>query len=376
MNNLFSGQPLTVHQFHFRASAGEAVTQQMLFLKEAFADIGIGGKIFAVERKNLTQGKVEKWSLDSAWDCDLLLVHHSQGNPSLSSIQSLEVPQALVYHSLPPETFYSHDLELKSNIVLGRRQLSIFRKTAIQAFGVSALTVMELEQAGFKNPRLLPLLNLDASVAEESLSDGNEPKNLLFVGKLAPHKHQALLIQTFYHLKPSLPDHSKLFLVGTGDPLYTKYLRLLIRQLGLSQSVILTGKVTETDLNSYYSLADAFVGLSAHEGFCIPLVEAMKFGVPVFYRPLSGAKDTMAGAGIELLSENPIEIAAVIKTFLSSQPSLKAVLKQQKKRLHTLSLVQNKLVAQKEILELCSHLRPGRTVTTESIPNHAIQPTF
>lgn len=372
MTNRFLGQPLTVHQFNFRASAGEAVTQQMLFLKEALAEVGIGGKIFAVERKNLPQGKVEKWSLDSAWDCDLLLIHHSQGNPALKSVQSLEVKKALVYHALPPETFYAHDLEFKSNLALGKKQLSIFKNQQMSAFGVSAFTLKELEQRGFKSPRLLPLLHLDAPIqSDPEISDADEPKNLLFVGKIAPHKHQALLIQTFYHLRSALPEHSKLYLVGTGDPLYTKYLRLLIRQLGLSPWVVLTGKVTETDLKHYYSLADAFIGLSAHEGFGIPLVEAMKYGVPVFYRPLSGAKDTMAGSGVEILSDNPLEIAAVVKTVLSSQTSLKAVLKQQNKRLEALSLIHNKTVAQREIRNLFADIRPLAGKSTSLKPSHA-----
>jgi glycosyltransferase involved in cell wall biosynthesis len=345
---------ISIHQFHYRASAGEAVTQHMLFIREALAEAGIGGKIFSVQRKNLPQGKVQAWSLDSAWDCDLLLIHHSQYNPELKKLLSIEVPKAVIYHSQPPASFFFHDPDAKNNFEKGRNQLAVIKRKGLAALGVSEFAVSELVGMGFKNTGVIPLMHLESQPVLTGSLEKNEPKHLLFVGKLAPHKKQSLLIETFYHLRKELPPHSQLHLVGTGDPLYTKYLRLLIKQLGLSQSVILTGKLTDSNLSEYYTLADAFICMSEYEGFCIPVVEAMRAQVPVFYRSLTGIKETMGGAGVELLTNDPIQNALILKQFLNSPNALKAVLAKQQMRLKSLSSFQNRKTIQEQILKLCN----------------------
>lgn len=352
--SVLRSQPLTIHQFHYRASAGEAVTQHMLFIREALAEMGVGGKIFSVQRTNLPQGKVQAWSLDSVWDCDLLLVHHSQYNPNLKELLSVEVPKAVVYHSQPSETYFAHDPEAKKNLHLGRKQLSLMGKLGLPALGASHFALSELSGYGFKMVDRIPLMHLEQPPAENKELNTLEPWHFLFVGKLAPHKKQALLIETFQHLKKKIPPHSKLHLVGTGDLLYTKYLKLLIKQLDLNLSVTLTGKLTDSNLKEYYSLADAFVCLSEHEGFCLPLVEAMKSGVPVFYRPLAGAKETMGGAGVALLTEDPVKNAVILETVLKNHSALKAVQSKQEKRLKELGAFQNREMVQKKIMQLCS----------------------
>ncbi|NBX92744.1 MAG: glycosyltransferase [Proteobacteria bacterium] len=351
------GQPFTVHQFHYRASAGDATTQHMLFLRDAFADIGIKGKIFAVEKKNLPQGKVQTWSLDSSWDCDLFLIHHSEGNPILNQILQMEVPSAFVYHSPPPESFYDHDPEAKNRVRLGKKQLSTFREREIPAYATSQHVVNELSQLGFEKPSLLPLFHLSSQKKTRELTKMDEPKNILFVGRLAPHKRQAHLIQTFFHMRSVLPAHSKLFLVGTGDPLYIKYLKLLIQQLDLKSSVVLTGKVTDNDLQHYFSIADAFVGASAHEGLCSTFVEAMLQDIPVFYQGVPGAKETMGKSGIELLTDRPIEIAAIVSTFMNQPKMLISVIHNQRERIKALAQTQNKALIQEHFLEKCSAIR-------------------
>ncbi|MFM8269145.1 MAG: glycosyltransferase [Pseudomonadota bacterium] len=347
-----NSQPLTIHQFHYRASAGEAITQHMLFIREALAEIGVGGKIFSVQRKNLPQGKVQAWSHDSAWDCDLLLVHHSQYNPELKELLSMEIPKAWVYHSQPSESYFSHDLEAKKNLHLGRNQLSWFRRKRIPALGVSKFSISELVHLGFESASLLPLMHLELQKPDPTEVEEKEPRHLLFVGKIAPHKKQSLLIETFFHLRKYLPPHSKLHLVGTGDPLYTKYLKLLITQLGLGGQISLAGKITDSNLKEFYEMADAFICMSEYEGFCMPVVEAMKAGVPVFYRPLTGIKETMEGVGVELLTEDPIQNAVIIDAFLKSPSALKAVLSKQQLRLKTLALFQNRQRVQKALLSL------------------------
>lgn len=346
-------QSLTIHQYHARATAGDAITQHMLFIQEALDEIGIGGKIFAGEKRNLPQGKVLLWSKGLGWDCDLFLIHHSQYNPDFKSLLSLERPKAVLYHSQPSESYFSYDADLKKSLRLGKKQLVEYRKKGIPTLGVSEFSAGELRDLGFSKPGILPLMHLEAPEKRQKEWDWAEPKHLVFVGRLAPHKGQSQLIEIFFHLKKLLPPQSKLYLLGTGDPLYTKYLKLLIKQWNLENQIVLTGKVTQADLVKYYTLADAFVCASEHEGFCLPLVEAMKHGVPVFFKSQPAVKETMGRAGVEWLSGNSVECAAVLSSFIKNPKALEGVIKKQDERLKQLSLFQNKKVLQKTLFSLC-----------------------
>lgn len=188
----------TVHQYHYRASQGDAVTDHLLFIQQALEEIGVAGKIFSVERKNIPAGKIQMFSFDSVWDCDLLLIHHSQENPLLKKLMALEIPKAIVYHSQPEASYFSHDWELKRRLHRGKSQLKWLAKKDVPVFAVSQFCAMELKRWGFTSVKQLPLVHLSGiekkSPWEKKDSD---PLQILFVGKLSPHKNQAALIDLF-----------------------------------------------------------------------------------------------------------------------------------------------------------------------------------
>lgn len=340
-------RPLSVHQFHYSATSGDAVTNQMLFLQKSLKEVGIGGDIFAVERKGGMADTIRRFSREHVWNCDLFLVHHSHGNPALDNILKLEIPKALVYHNITPAEFYRHDPYIATLCELGRNQLPLFREHSVGAFADSRFNAQELVNMGFPAPQLLPLFEMGAlveNITPRALAP-SEPVNLLFVGRIAPHKNQALLIESFFYLKQLLPRHSKLILVGSGDPVYAEYLRLLTKQLGLVSSVTFTGKVSQKELIALYESAHAFVCTSQHEGFCIPLVEAMKHSLPVFYLPTSGVAETMGNVGTPLAAD-PKRIALCIQETLRSVKKVQNILTEQTRRLHELQGRQSALEAQ------------------------------
>ena len=72
-----------------------------------------------------------------------------------------------------------------------------------------------------------------------------------------------------------------------GVPRYYATIRALIAEYQmLPDRFLFTGPVPDDELAAYYRWADAYVSLSEHEGFCVPLVEAMAMDVPVLaYAP-------------------------------------------------------------------------------------------
>lgn len=340
----------------------------MLFIQRALKKIGIAGEIFAHKTKNFEKDQVKRFHLEQAWNCDLMFIHHSLGNPVLPELLRVEIPKALMYHNITPAVFFKHDPHTQSLCEKGRSQLSILRRHTVASFALSRYSARELEEEGFRSPQVFPLFHMEPQVSknsDRSLRKPTAPIHLLFVGRLAPHKNQKLLIETFYHLKSLLPKGSQLNLVGSGDPVYTRYLRLLVRQLGLSQSVHLRGKVLDKELEHYYESADAFFCTSLHEGFCIPLVDAMKAEIPVFFLPEAAIPETMGKSGVALNTQDPLFMAHAIHETLKEQSLVSAIIQEQNQRVTELSEFQSEKRVQDICLELLNVLRPNPNVMLE-----------
>lgn len=341
----------TIHQFHFTASPGDAVTNHMRFLKRALAEAGIGGEIFAEEIKEGAPAR--RFDPASVAGADLLLVHHSHGNPRLADVLACRPPKALVYHNVTPSEFFRHDPYLASLSDLGRRQLIYFRGKIVTALTVSRYNARELDAMGLGTARLVPLLDLsgDDRAARSPRRGSVSGGELLFVGKITPHKNQALLVQVLYYLSRMRGKDFRLTLVGGSDPVYGDYVRLLVKALGIADRVRFVGKVTDAERDALYRGAVAFLCASRHEGFGVPLVEAMRHGLPVLAFPTTGARETLGGAGIGLLTKRPHRIAEIVAAALEAPNVVAAALESQERRLDELKRSQTAARAREILTE-------------------------
>lgn len=360
-------QPRCVHQFHYSTAAGDAVTNHMLWIRKCLRDAGISGEIYSVENKAPEALGIKKFSPGLLWNCDLLLLHHSHGNPAFSAIRSVERPRALVYHNITPPTFFRHDRYIEELCRLGREQLHLLKSNVSVAFGVSQYNVAELKEWGFANCEQLPLLEAisETSEPEVLLKDKREARELLFVGKLCPHKNQSLLLDVLYYLKRFSNHAYTLKLIGRADPVYREYLVAGIEVLGLRDEVQLVGPVTQMDLHRHYQSADAFVCLSQHEGFCVPLIEAMQHDLPIFAVPQTGVAETLGNSGVHLSTWSPERLAQVIDVALSNQEFLDQVIQSEQERLNQLSEFQNAKRLVEIIQKWVSRIRDRATAGEE-----------
>jgi len=123
---------------------------------------------------------------------------------------------------------------------------------------------------------------------------------------------------------------------ATGQGPYRRALEELARELQVADRVVFAGHVDDAELAAYYSVADLFVCLSEHEGFGVPLIEAMHFGIPVLAYDAAAVAETLGGAGVLLRDKNPELVAELIHTLVRDEPLRRRVLNGQARRVREL----------------------------------------
>ena len=264
---------------------------------------------------------------------DLLLLHYSIGNEVFAQLAKLPCRKVLVYHNVtPPEFFSGINPHAAAFARLGRDQLASLAPNVELAIGVSEFNRRELELAGFTNTITVPIL-IDWSalaVAPDpgvrAAWDGAAPK-LLFVGRISPNKRQDELIRALAYYRRCIDPDATLLLVGSfrDQPQYHQRLRALATSLGLDGAVVVTGPVGLAQLVAYYSVGSVYLSLSEHEGFGVPLLEAMHLGTPVVALDTSAVGETVGSGGI-LLPKKDLALAAETCGVVVERSALRASL--------------------------------------------------
>ena len=214
----------------------------------------------------------------------------------------------------------------------------------LQAVGVSPYNCQELEEVGFERPRLMPIaFNRDRVAAAEPDENllrfyADEAPKILFVGRITPNKCQHDLIRAFSRFRQAVDSRARLFLVGSyqGMEVYCNELLSLIAELG-EGNIVISGHVSDSELSAYYQLADLFVCLSEHEGFCVPLLECMHNDLPILAFDSSGVASTLGGSGVLLGDKNPHRVADAMAALTASTVTREAVIAAQRRRLRDFS---------------------------------------
>jgi L-malate glycosyltransferase len=158
--------------------------------------------------------------------------------------------------------------------------------------------------------------------------------NLLFVGRCAPNKRIEDLLNAFYYFQRYVQPASRLIHVGSYAGMEQYHALLLTRSRELQlKNVELVGSVRQDELNAYYEVSRAFLCMSDHEGFCIPLLEAMTHDVPVVAYAAGAVPETLDGAGVLVRERRFDLIAETLGRVAEDEPLRTAILKGQRARL-------------------------------------------
>jgi len=317
-------KPRAVHQFHPGSAYGDGITNGMLFIRSILREAGYHSEIFCAHVDPLLAEHIQPMEAYVDAPDHLLLVHYSLGTEHHRWIEGHQAPRVLVYHNITPPEFLPKGSIVQHYAVLGRDKLAQWARTPLfrGAIADSAFNADELQALGYNSVETIPLLvDLDRIRAHAWNSDLPSSlrgaRNLLFVGRICEHKGQLDLVRMMERLTAMCDEPVRLLLAGgTSSEAYLDVIRAEVQQRHLSDRVVLLGKQNDEDIFALYRSADAYVSLSQHEGFGMPLVEAMAFDLPVVAYSAGAIPATLKQGGLILESRDPDDVAAAVKVLL------------------------------------------------------------
>ncbi|MDP9003708.1 MAG: glycosyltransferase, partial [Verrucomicrobiota bacterium] len=321
---------IEINQFLPNLSFGDAISNHALLIRDYLRSLGYRARIFVRFVDPRVAEECEAFSPDAVHASDAIIYHHSIGTEITPEMMNYRGPKCLIYHNITPAGFFdTYRPEFATILRKGRDDLHKLANFTISV-GDSSYNAKELKSCLFEDPGVLPIC-VDPShwafapdpTLMERLQDGRT--NLLFVGRVAPNKRQNDLVYALrdYHL---FDPTARLTLVGsmeTGDP-FAKHLQDTIDLLGLNEAVTITGNISGPELAAYYRTAHLFWSMSEHEGFCVPLIEAMWFDVPVLAFRSSAVPETLGDAAMMFTDKSDYRETAALAYLLVNDQKLRA----------------------------------------------------
>jgi glycosyltransferase involved in cell wall biosynthesis len=328
---------MQIHQILPTLSPADAIGNEVQLMQKLFQEWGYTSYIFADNWHPDTPAKKYNDYKKYSQKENILIYHYAIGSDITDFFKKVPDHKILIYHNLTPAEFFKGiNKELYNVLIRGRDSLSSLVHSVELAIGDSEYNRQELETLGFSRTAVLPILidfdtyhRFNPSVIKK-YSDNYV--NLLFVGRIAPNKKQEDILKIFYYYK-SINPKSRLFLVGGfyGCERYNDILHDIVKKLQLSD-VVITGSVPFEDLVSYYKIADIFLCMSEHEGFCVPLIESMFFNIPIIAYKSTAVPHTLGNSGILVKEKKYSEIAELINMISEDNILKKRLVELQKER--------------------------------------------
>jgi len=315
-----------VHQVLATFSRRDAIGEHAIRIQRTLASAGVGGGIFAA---TVNPGAHEIGADLSELDCDpddLLLYHASIGSPVADTVIDNHQPIIVDYHNITPaEYFRKWEPAIEAELALGRRQLRRLAIACRVGLADSSFNATELADAGCTHTAVAPiLLDLEPDPATtEQIRAAHPGPHWLFVGRIAPNKAQHDLIKTLAVHRRHIDPTTQLTLIGnTSSSRYLTALKRLTHHLDCDNAVTFTGAVDNDTLAAHYQAADLFICLSEHEGFCVPLLEAMHHHTPIIAYDSTAVAETLGTAGLLLTDKRPLTVATAAH-HLHTNPELR-----------------------------------------------------
>jgi L-malate glycosyltransferase len=334
---------MIINQWVPSAHKGDAIGDSARRVRDLLRTMGHDSELYAVTIDDALKRDVRPFGSPASRRGDLTIFHYALPSPMTAAFASLDSGRVLQYHNVTPAAYFApFDPALFRLAMLGRQELATLAGRTDLAFGDSEYNRRELESLGFERTGVFPIAVDTTRVTqaaarpslEQMLDDGLV--NFLFVGRIAPNKKIEDIIKLAEVYKRYIDAYYRFIFVGRYDvvPRYYSMIRALMAEYRLlDDRFVFTGPVPDEELAVYYRHAAVYLSLSEHEGFCVPLVEAMAADVPVLAYSAAAVPDTLGGAGVQFAPKD-LEYAAELLGALAFDDDLRArVIAGQRRRL-------------------------------------------
>ena len=321
---------------------GDAIGNNVIAIQDALKSAGISTAIYAENiDKRIPARTAEKIRRFKDSPDTVILYHLSTGTKLNEKIKTFKSKIVIIYHNVtPPEFWHKYDYSMEKRCAEGVDSVRRLAHTPEYCIADSEFNKSDLIKLGYTCPvDSLPILIRfsdydkkpdDATVAK--YSDGYI--NIVFTGRVAPNKKQEDLITAFYYYHTYINPKSRLIIAGSyqNSDIYCRKLKAYKDELGL-EDVIFTGHIPFDQILAIYKTASIFVCMSEHEGFCVPLVEAMYFGIPIIAFDSTAVGETLGGSGLLLKDKDPKAVAEAIDLIMTDDELRQKLIAGEKERL-------------------------------------------
>ena len=334
---------MIVNQWVPAAHKGDAIGDSARRVRDLLRTMGHESEIYALTIDDDMRQEARAFTDAAARSGEITIFHYALPSPMTEAFASLPSGRVLQYHNVTPASYFApYDPGLFRLAALGRSELATLAGRTDLALGDSEYNRAELESLGFDRTGVFPIAVDTARITRHSERPAldrmldDELVNFLFVGRIAPNKKIEDVIKLAEVYKRYVDAYYRFIFVGRFDvvPRYYSMIRALMAEYRLlDDRFVFTGPVPDEELAVYYRHAAVYISMSEHEGFCVPLVEAMAADVPVLAYAAAAVPDTLGGAGVQFAPKD-LEVAAELLGRLAFDDRLRAeVIAGQRRRL-------------------------------------------
>ncbi len=311
-----------IHQFVPMLHRADAVGRHTMRLRDVALARGIPSDIYVERDDPETAGETRPFAryADEAEAGDVLLYQCATASALGPWLGARSEALVVNYHNVtPPEYYAPWDNGMARHQLLAQSQLRELAARAALGLAVSSFNEAELRQAGFHRTAVVPPAAMvptgmaPGAPAAPGVTPPAPGARWVSVGRLAPNKAIELAVMALLVARARDDPAATLEVVGRPvAPSYTAALHRFVDDMGLHDAVVFTGALSDRALAAAVARSDVFVLTSRHEGFGVPVIEAMTLGVPVVANEAGALPEVVGEGGLLVDATNPYAVAGAV----------------------------------------------------------------
>ena len=314
-----------IHQFVPMLHRDDAVGRHTLRLREVLVARGIESRIYVemVDPETEAETSVFARYADQARRDDILLYQFATASALAPWLAERRETLVVNYHNVTPPEYYA-----AWNNPMARHQLRALHERAHLAprtslgIAVSAFNEGELRTAGYARTAVVPPAAVAPTAGVDVQRRGVNTDigaRWICVGRVAPNKGIELALMALLLTRAHYDPAATLLVVGRPVvPAYSRALERFVDELGIREAVTFRGGISDTDLVAAMGGSDVLIMASRHEGFGVPVIEAMTMGLPVVANREGALPEIIGDAGLLVDATDPYALADAATQAVSS----------------------------------------------------------